>query len=119
MIAQTQPLGSVGVTPRLDGVARRQALAQLKHPAPMAWDQDLADRMLSLTAESIGAKLQPWSDGLVSAVKICQPALLETMDAAQHRVDNAYRAQDMQALGRACGTWFAACKAVWDAGGGR
>lgn len=64
-------------------------------------------------------KLQPWSDGLLAAVKICQPALLDALTEAQDRADNAYRAQDVQALGRSCGTWFAACKAVWDAGGGR
>lgn len=36
-----------------DPKRKHQALAQLKYPAPMGWDQDLADRMLSLTTEDV------------------------------------------------------------------
>ncbi|MDA8204621.1 MAG: hypothetical protein M0Z36_01005 [Thermaerobacter sp.] len=69
-------------------------------------------------ANSVGQIMTVLDPGVKTRAKdqLKHPAPV-AWDTAQTRADNAYRAQDMQALGRACGSWFAACKAVWHAGG--
>lgn len=109
---------TTNIVTHLDRDLRERATELLRQPQENPWDPRLADEMLHLTAKSIGVRLDPWDPALLGAVRICEPGLVEVLESAQSCVDDAYLAQNMEALGRACGGWFAACKAVWMAGRG-